>query len=164
MNATSRSGLLLLVGLWWLWMALDEQPPPPDPWGEALEKAVIDHNRRLPQMIDPVTRLDRVDVEGASRIHFRYTLLRYPTFPVGERDWREGMRKRIIERSCHDKALRRVIDHGLRYYFHYHAADGHLIGSFVVDAMMCSMEGDGRERETWFVKGTRDGSAGIFNG
>jgi hypothetical protein len=103
---------------------------------DALAKVSEYMNKRMPEMIDPETRLDRVSSEPGPHFSYHYTLLATNSVDIDKASFIAERRARLKSTMCQSTQIRSFLSHGITVEYKYRGKDGLPVGAaeFAPDA------------------------------
>ena len=85
-------------------------------------------NKRMPEAIDPNTRLDRVSAEPGPHFSYHYTLLGRNSIDVDKTTFASVIRTQLKHKLCDSKQIRSFFNHGMSVAYMYRGDDGLPVG------------------------------------
>ena len=85
-------------------------------------------NKRMPQSVDPDTRLDRVSAEPGPHFSYHYTLLARSSADVDKVSFARAIRTQLKSKLCDSKQIRSFLNHGIAVSYTYRDKNGLPIG------------------------------------
>lgn len=86
-------------------------------------------NKRMPELIDPEVRLDRVSAEPGPHFSYHYTLLAASSNEIDKTSFISGKLAQIKSTMCQSAQVRNFLNHGVTVAYKYSAKDGVPVGS-----------------------------------
>ena len=85
-------------------------------------------NKRMPEIVDPETRLDRVSAEPGAHFSYHYTLLASNSVDVNKASFASTIRAQLKSKLCDRAQIRSFFSHGVTVGYMYQGNDGLPIG------------------------------------
>jgi hypothetical protein len=95
---------------------------------DVLLKVCVYMNKRMPETIDPETRLDRVSAEPGPHFSYHYTLLASNSTDVDKASFANMIKVRVESKLCDSTQVRSFFSHGITVSYMYQGKDGLPIG------------------------------------
>jgi hypothetical protein len=86
-------------------------------------------NKRMPELIDPETRLDRVSAEPGLHFSYHYTLLASNGSDIDKASFMVNQRAKLKSTMCQKADVRNFLDHGVTVVYNYRSKDNMPVGS-----------------------------------
>jgi len=96
---------------------------------DALSKVSEYMNKRMPELIDPDTRLDRVSSEPGPHFSYHYTLLSSNSGDIDKTGFISHKRSELQDSMCQSTQIRSFLSHGITVAYKYRGKDGGVVGS-----------------------------------
>jgi hypothetical protein len=103
----------------------------------ALEKISARENRKLPQLIDDHTRLDKVTADTGQRFTYHYTMLNGLGVEQNKASFNDLLKPKLKNRACGSEDLKLFFNNGVTISYQYRTQDGHEIGRLDVTPSDC---------------------------
>ena len=85
-------------------------------------------NKRMPEVIDPETRLDRVSAEPGAHFSYHYTLLTSASADIDKASFASTIRSQLKAKLCESAQIRSFFSHGVTVGYLYQGRDGLPVG------------------------------------
>lgn len=109
-----------------------------------LQKAADQLNAMAPVMLDELTRLDKIEINGTTAIN-HYTFLLEPVPDIDQQWLEENYQQTVTASTCDDNMIREIIELGASMIRSYAFQDGTQIGQLYVDQEVCLIRDMGNE-------------------
>lgn len=86
-------------------------------------------NKRMPELINPETRLDRVSAEPGPHFSYHYTLLDTNGADVDKTSFMADLRGRLKSTVCQKAEIRNFLNHGITVAYSYRGKDNAPVGT-----------------------------------
>jgi hypothetical protein len=94
----------------------------------ALENLSAHMNRKVPMLVDPETRLDRVSAESGHKLSYHYTLTSVPR-SMSATEFTRLVRPALQQRLCASSEMQAFLKHGVTISYVYRDVSGKPLGS-----------------------------------
>jgi hypothetical protein len=85
-------------------------------------------NKRMPEQVDPETRLDRVSAEPGAHFSYHYTLVDSASTNVDKANFSSSIRSKVKNSVCASSQIRNFFNHGVTVGYLYQGKDGLPVG------------------------------------
>lgn len=85
-------------------------------------------NKRMPELIDPETRLDRVSAEPGAHFSYHYTLVTSNSTDIDKASFASTIRAQLQSKLCDSAQIRSFFNHGVTVGYLYQGNDGLPVG------------------------------------
>lgn len=96
---------------------------------DALVKVSEYMNKRMPELIDSETRLDRVSSEPGPHFSYHYTLLASNSAEIDKATFITNRRAQLKSTMCQSTQIRSFLSHGITVAYMYRGKDGVPVGA-----------------------------------
>ncbi len=86
-------------------------------------------NKRMPELIDSETRLDRVSAEPGPHFSYHYTLLASNGSDIDKTSFMATMRTKLKVTVCQKPEIRNFLNHGITVAYDYRSKDNLPVGT-----------------------------------
>ncbi len=104
----------------------------------SLKEEITLINKSLPTMIDDITRLDRVFIQGKD-VHYSYTILNSLIEDIDITNLNSDMTEKIKIGVCNDKHTKLILDNNRNLIYSYQDEKGNLITTITISKGNCTL-------------------------